>query len=394
MSRLWDKGSQLDERVLRYTAGEDHALDNRLVAYDVRASIAHAEMLHAQGLLAADDFAAITRALNEIAADHARGAWRVQLEHEDGQTALENLLVARIGEAGKRIHLGRSRNDQVLTALRLYLQDAVDELATGATAVTKALEDLIGRQGSIALPGYTHMQQAMPSSVALWAGGFAAELRDDADGLRQCRRRLEKNPLGSAAGYGTNLPLDRGRTRAALGFADVHEPVTAVQLSRGKAEAQVVFEIALVMQDVGRLAADLLLFYTQEFSFVELPDAFTTGSSIMPQKRNPDVFELIRGRTATAAAALSEILGVVAKLPSGYQRDLQLIKAPLFRAIDVCRDTLAILAAALPGVRFRPEHIVLDPAIHAAEAANELVVKEGLSFRDAYQRVAEKLQKT
>jgi argininosuccinate lyase len=394
MSRLWDKGSQLDERVLRYTAGEDHALDNRLVAYDVRASIAHAEMLHLQRLITAEDCASIVRGLSEIGRAHAEGKWSVQLEHEDGQTALENLLVERIGEAGKRVHLGRSRNDQVLTALRLYLKDAVDQLAAGATAVATALEDLVARQGSIELPGYTHMQQAMPSSVALWAGGFAAELRDDAEGLRQCLRRIDKNPLGSAAGYGVaNVPLDRERTRAKLGFASVHEPVTAVQLSRGKAEAQVVFEIALVMQDAGRLAADLLLFYTQEFSFVELPDAFTTGSSIMPQKRNPDVFELIRGRTATADAALSEVLGIVAKLPSGYQRDLQLIKAPLFRAIDVCLDTLAILAAALPGVEFRSERIVPDPAIHAAEAANELVVKEGLSFRDAYQRVAEKLKK-
>jgi argininosuccinate lyase len=394
MSRLWDKGSKLDERVLRYTAGEDHALDDRLVAYDVRASIAHAEMLHAQGLLAADDLAAISRGLNEIAAEHARGEWHVQLEHEDGQTALENLLVARIGEAGKRVHLGRSRNDQVLTALRLYLQDAIGELADGASAVAAALDELGRDQAHIELPGYTHMQQAMPSSVDLWAGGFAAELRDDAEGLRLCRRRIDKSPLGSAAGYGVpNLPLDREHTRGALGFGLVHEPVTAVQLSRGKAEAQVVFEIALVMQDAGRLAADLLLFYTQEFSFVELPDAFTTGSSIMPQKRNPDVFELIRGRTATAQAALSEVLGIVAKLPSGYQRDLQLIKAPLFRAIDVCRDTLAILAAALPGVKFRREKIRLDPAIHAAEAANELVVKEGLSFREAYQRIAQKLQK-
>jgi argininosuccinate lyase len=392
MSRLWDKGASLDERVLRYTAGEDHALDNRLVAYDVRASIAHAEMLQTQGLLQAQDLAAIKRGLNEIAAEHARGEWHVQLEHEDGQTALENLLVTRIGEAGKRVHLGRSRNDQVLTALRLYLKDAVAELETSVTTVVKALDDLVARQGSIELPGYTHMQQAMPSSVALWAGGFAAELRDDAEGLRHCLRRLDRNPLGSAAGYGvSNVPLDRERTRAALGFANVQQPVTAVQLSRGKAEAQMLFEIALVMQDAGRLAADLLLFYTQEFSFVELPDAFTTGSSIMPQKRNPDVFELIRGRTATAAAALSEVLGIVAKLPSGYQRDLQLIKAPLFRAIDLCRDTLLMLAAALPGVKFRPEHIALDPAIHAAEAANELAMKEGISFRDAYRRIAEKL---
>jgi argininosuccinate lyase len=395
MTRLWDKGSQLDERVLRYTAGEDHALDNRLVPYDVRASIAHAEMLHAQRLISAEDFAAIARGLTEIGTAHADGKWRVQLEHEDGQTALENLLVERIGEAGKRVHLGRSRNDQVLTALRLYLKDAVNELAQGATAVAAALDELGKREPQVQLPGYTHMQQAMPSSVALWAGGFATEFRDDAAGLRECQRRLDKNPLGSAAGYGiSKVPLDRERTRAVLGFAEVHEPVTAVQLSRGKAEAQVAFEIALTMQDAGRLAADLLLFYTQEFSFVELPDAFTTGSSIMPQKRNPDVFELIRGRTAAATAALSEVLGIVAKLPSGYQRDLQLIKAPLFRAIDLCLETLAILAAALPGVKFRPDKIRLDPAIHAAEAANELVVKEGISFREAYQRVAQQLKKS
>jgi argininosuccinate lyase len=394
MSRLWDKGSALDERVLRYTAGEDHALDNRLVAYDVRASLAHAEMLHAQGLLAASDLAAIRGALTDIAAEHARGEWRIELAHEDGQTALENLLVARLGEAGKRVHLGRSRNDQVLTALRLYLKDAVDALEEGVTAVVGTLEELGKRQGEVKLPGYTHMQQAMPSSVALWAGGFAAELRDDAAGLRQVIRRIDKSPLGSAAGYGVpGLPIDREQTRGKLGFAEVQVPVTAVQLSRGKAEAQLLFEITLTMQDVGRLAADLLLFYTQEFSFVELPDAFTTGSSIMPQKRNPDVFELIRGRSASAQACLLEVLGILAKLPSGYQRDLQLIKVPLFRGIDLCLDTLAILTAALPGVKFRPDNIRLDPSIHAASEANELVIKEGISFRDAYRKVAEKLKR-
>lgn len=237
------------------------------------------------------------------------------------------------------------------------------------------------------------MQQAMPSSVALWAGGFAAELRDDAEGLRQVSRRVQKNPLGSAAGYGTpQAPVDREHTRASLKFDCVHMPVTAVQLSRGKAEAQLLFEIVMVMQDVGRLACDLLLFYTQEFSFVELPDAFTTGSSIMPQKRNPDVFELIRGRSATAQACLFEALAVTAKLPSGYQRDLQLLKAPLFRSIDLCLDTLAILPAALAGVKFRADRIRLDPSIHAAAAANELVVKEGLPFRDAYRRIAQMLK--
>jgi argininosuccinate lyase len=189
------------------------------------------------------------------------------------------------------------------------------------------------------------------------------------------------------------LPLNRNTTGQQLGFAEVHEPVTAVQLSRGKAEASLLFEIALLMQDLGRLAADVLLFYTQEFGFLELPDAFTTGSSIMPQKRNPDVFELIRGRSATAQACLSEALGLCAKLPSGYQRDLQLLKVPLFRGIDIAQQTLDILPAALDAMRFRPESIHLDPAIHAAEEANRLVVSEGIPFREAYRRVAAKLQK-
>jgi argininosuccinate lyase len=394
MSRLWDKGTPLDERVLRYTAGEDHALDNRLVMYDVRASIAHAEMLNARGLLSTVDLDAIRRGLTELAAEHARGEWRVLLEHEDGQTALESLLTVRIGEAGKRVHLGRSRNDQVLTALRLYLRDVIDSLAEGVMSVADALDQLGHREAGTALPGYTHMQQAMPSSVALWAGGFAAELRDDANALYKVRQRVQKNPLGSAAGYGTpNLPIDREDTRTRLEFSAIHEPVTAVQLSRGKAEAQLLFEISMVIQDAGRLAADLLLFYTQEFSFVELPDAFTTGSSIMPQKRNPDVFELIRGRSATAQACLIEVMSIVAKLPSGYQRDLQLIKAPLFRSIDLCLDTLGILPAALAGVKFRKDRIRLDPSIHAAAMANELVVKEGIPFREAYRRVGELLKK-
>jgi argininosuccinate lyase len=393
MSRLWDKGLPLDQRVLNYTAGEDHALDNRLVRYDARASIAHAEMLQAKGLLSTEDLKAIRDGLTQIASEHTNGEWRVTLEHEDGQTALETLLTARIGDAGKRVHLGRSRNDQVLTALRLYLRDAIDQLRDAVTGVADALDQLAAREGDVALPGYTHMQQAMPSSVALWAGGFAAELRDDADALYQVRRRVQKNPLGSAAGYGSpNLPIDREDTRKRLDFATTHEPVTAVQLSRGKAEAQLLFEISLVMQDVARLSADLLLFYTQEFSFVELPDAFTTGSSIMPQKRNPDVFELIRGRSVTAQACLSEVMGIVAKLPSGYQRDLQLIKAPLFRGIDLCLDTLAILPIALAGVKFRKDKIRLDPSIHAAAEANDLVVKEGIPFREAYRRVGERLK--
>jgi|SRR5579872_4896030 len=393
MTRLWDKGAPLDDRVLSYTAGEDYALDERLVRYDVEASIAHVEMLAAQNLLTDVDLQAIRAALTELGEQHARGEWHIELADEDGQTALEKRLTARIGEAGGRVHLGRSRNDQVLTAVRLYLRDAIEELAQGAGGVAEALDRLAAREANTALPGYTHMQQAMPSSVPLWAGGFAAEIRDDAVGLRMVQRRVGKSPLGSAAGYGTpGLPIDRNATRAKLGFTVIHEPVTSVQLSRGKAEAQLLFEIVLLMQDVGRLAADVLLFYTREFGFLQLPDAFTTGSSIMPQKRNPDVFELIRGRSATVLGCLTEALAVCAKLPSGYQRDLQLLKFPLFRGIDLARQTLDILPPAIDAMKFRVARIELDPAIHAAEQANQLVVREGIPFREAYRRVSAKLK--
>jgi argininosuccinate lyase len=391
MSRLWEKpgGAPLDERVLRYTAGEDHRLDARLVPYDVRASIAHAEMLGEAALLPAADLAAIRDGLAALAAAHAAGDWQIELGDEDVHTALERRLIAAIGEAGARLHLGRSRNDQVLAALRLYLRDEVAALAQGARAVAAALDELAAREAATPLTGYTHHQPAMPSSVPLWAGGFAAELRDDALGLGGCLRRIDQNPLGSAAGYGVPLlPIDRESTRRRLGFAAVHEPVTAVQLSRGKAEAQVLFEIALTLQDLGRLAADLVLWSSSELGFVSLPEAMTTGSSIMPQKRNPDVFELVRGRSATAQACLLEALAITAKLPSGYHRDLQLLKAPLFRGLDLAHDTLEIMAAALAGVRFRADRIRLAPELGATEEAYRLVLEQGLPFREAYRRVA------
>jgi argininosuccinate lyase len=394
MTRLWDKGAPLDARVLAYTAGDDYLLDERLVRYDVQASLAHARMLHDQKLLSAADLSAITGGLDELAQSHARGEWHIDMADEDGQTALESRLTQKIGEPGARIHLGRSRNDQVLTALRLYLRDVTRELAAAARRVATALDELGAREHDTVLPGYTHMQQAMPSSVALWAGGFASEIRDDADNLEGVLCRLGRNPLGSAAGYGTpGLPLDRDATTNSLGFDSTQTPVTAAQLSRGKAEAHLLFEITLLMQDLGRFAADVLLFYTQEFGFVVLPDAFTTGSSIMPQKRNPDVFELLRGRTATAHAALDEALGIFAKLPSGYQRDLQLLKAPLFRGIDLAAQSLDLLPSALAAMSFKRENIALDPSIHAAEQAYAMVVKEGIPFREAYRRIAAKLRK-
>jgi len=394
MTRLWDKGEPLDERILRFTAGEDHRLDARLVSYDVLASMAHARMLQEQGLLAAADCDAICDGLIALEEEHRGGVWSIRLEEEDAHSALEARLIERIGPAGGRLHLGRSRNDQVLAALRLYIKDAAQALADGASRVAEELDALAERQGDVALPGYTHMQPAMPSSVALWAGGFAAELRDDARGLTQAQQRADANPLGSAAGYGApGLPLNPDATRESLGFSRNHEPVTAVQLSRGKAEASLIFEIALLLGDLGRLAADLLLYYTQEFAFVSLPQEMTTGSSIMPQKRNPDVFELVRSAQAVATAALMEALSIAAKLNSGYQRDLQRIKSPLFRSIDLAEDTVAIMAHALPGVRFRPEKIVLGQELDAAARANELALKEGIPFREAYRRVAAALDR-
>lgn len=395
MKRLWDKGEPLDERILRYTAGEDHRLDRRLVPYDVRASIAHARMLNQQQLLSDADLQDIQTGLQALADSHAAGEWQISLEDEDVHTALEHRLVSRVGEAGKRIHLGRSRNDQVLAALRLYLLDAADALETEASSVAEALEALGQREADTPLPGYTHMQQAMPSSVHLWADGFAAEIRDDAEGIAASRRRISRNPLGSAAGYGVpGLPVDRNATCGELGFEVVHEPVTAVQLSRGKAEAGLVFELCLLMQDLGRLATDLMLFYTHEFAFVTLPASMTTGSSIMPQKRNPDVLELVRAAGPALQASLLEVIGLPAKLGSGYQRDLQRIKPPLFRAIDLAADSCEIMRHLIQGISFRPENIRLDPSIYAAGRANRIVLEEGISFRDAYRRVAEELQKS
>lgn len=394
MTRLWEKGLPLAERVLRYTAGEDHLLDARLVPYDVRGSIAHAEMLASTGLISDADCAAIRDGLNALDASFAAGDWSISLEDEDVHTALESRLTNDIGDAGARLHLGRSRNDQVLTALRLYLRDAADDLASRVRGLAESVAALAARQGDIELPGYTHMQHAMPSSVALWCGGFEEALADAAEGLHATRRRINKNPLGSAAGYGTpGLPLDREQTTGKLGFDVTQAPVTSVQLSRGKAESTLLFEITLLLQDLGRMATDLLLFYTQEFAYIALAADVTTGSSIMPQKRNPDVLELLRAASGTAHACLDESLMITAKLQSGYQRDLQRLKAPLFRAIDLAVDSVDIMAYLLDGMSFRPENIELDEGIFATAEAYRLVTDEGIPFRTAYKQIAERYSK-
>jgi len=394
VSRLWEKGLPLDERVLRYTAGEDHLLDARLVPYDVRGSIAHAEMLADQGLINTDDCTAIRDGLNALNDSFAAGDWHISLEDEDAHTALETRLTDAIGSAGGRLHLGRSRNDQVLTALRMYLRDAASDLAQRVTELRSSISSLCKRQGDVELPGYTHMQHAMPSSVALWCGGFDEAFADACDGLNVVQKRINKNPLGSAAGYGTpGLPLDRDATTEKLAFDSTQNPVTAAQLSRGKAESALLFEITLLLQDLSRMASDLLMFYTQEFAYISLAAEVTTGSSIMPQKRNPDVLELLRASSATAQACLDESLMITAKLPSGYHRDLQRLKSPLFRSIDLAIDSVDIMAYVLKGLKFQPKNISLDDGIYATAEAYRLVREDGIPFRDAYRQVAKRYAK-
>lgn len=393
MSRLWEKGLPLDERVLRYTAGEDHKLDSRLVAYDVRASIAHVEMLAEQNLLGMDDCKNIVVGLSRLLADYHAGLWEIRLEDEDVHTALETRLTRQIGAAGGRVHLGRSRNDQVLTAIRLYLRDATEEIEKSVEGLESALAELAKRHDKVDLPGTTHMQHAMPSTVALWSEGFSEAFTDARDGLAAALRRINKNPLGSAAGYGTpGLNIDRESTTRKLGFTETQTPVTAVQLSRGKAEAGLLFELSLLMQDLGRLATDLLLFYTQEYRYISLAPEVTTGSSIMPQKRNPDVLELVRGASGTVQACLQECLLITAKLPSGFQRDLQRIKPPVFRAIDLAIESVDIMAYLVTTVRFLPENIELGEELFATGQAYNLVTTEGIPFREAYRRIAEQLE--
>lgn len=386
MKRLWDKGGDADEKVLRFTVGEDYLWDERLVEFDIQASQAHARMLAAQGLIPADVAEVLLARLAEVGAQHAAGEWAIQPEEEDAHTAIEN----RLGAEGAWVHLGRSRNDQVLAAVRLYLRATCDKLAALAENVAEVTSALGQQHGDCPMPGLTHMQRAMPSSVSLWAEGYATEFRDAAEGFRAAARRALRNPLGSAAGYGTpGLPINRAITTQELAFDAAHEPVTAVQLSRGKAEAAVAMECVLFLQDLGRLAADLVLFCTAEFGWVKLPEKFTTGSSIMPQKRNPDVFELVRAHSAQAAADLQSILALTTKMPSGYHRDLQLIKPPLFRLIDRTEDVAEVMAHVMPGVAFQRERLeaCMDAGLYATEAAYNLVVSEGIPFREAYRRV-------
>ena len=393
MARLWDKGKSADDLVLRFTVGDDPTLDARLVPHDIRASKAHARTLERGGYLTHEETGAICKGLDSVRKAFSEGKWSISFEEEDAHTAIENRLTEKIGDLGGKVHLGRSRNDQILVAVRLFLIEQCATARSRSNSVRAALADLAARYPDTPLPGYTHMQRAMPSSVALWAGAFESELKYSESLLDGAERLARLSPLGSAAGYGTpGLALDRSFTAKLLGMK-VHVPVTAPQLSRGKAESALAFALLTLLNDLGRLASELCLYNTSEFGFVRLPDEMTTGSSIMPQKRNPDVFELVRGHSSQAASDLTAILAVTAKMTSGYHRDLQLIKPALFRLVDRFSTCFDVMARALAGIEFSASttQLAMTSELNAAEHAFELVKAEGISFREAYRRVAREI---
>ena len=387
---LWQKpGVEVDARIQAFLAGDDVLLDREFFLFDIRASAAHAEGLQRIGLLSDGELADIARELDALAADFRSGAFVLDDRFEDGHSAIEARLVERLGDAGKRIHAGRSRNDQVLVATRLWLKDRLHQVHEIAHEVAGIALDRAEAERGLPMPGYTHLQRAVVSSAGMWWAGWAEAFIDDAVRARDTRDWIDANPLGSAAGYGVNLPLDRDHTTAALGFDRMQVAATYVQLSRGKFELAALEALGSAMLDLRRLAWDLSLFTSAEFGFVELPPQYTTGSSIMPNKRNPDVIELMRGTYASVAAAKAEIEHLLS-LPSGYHRDLQVTKGALFHGFGKGLQALALLPDLLRRMQWRPEAMraALEPAMYATDLAVDLA-RQGMPFRDAYRQAAD-----
>lgn len=386
---LWQKhGVAIDAKIMAFLAAEDVILDRELFLFDVEASAAHAEGLARIGVLAEADRAAIERELVALAEDYREGRFVLDDRFEDGHSAIEHALVERLGDAGKRVHLGRSRNDQVLVALRLWQRARLADLASICEKIAAVCIDRAERE-AIPMPGYTHLQRAVVSSTTMWWAGYGESFLDDRDRAVATRGWLDACPLGTAAGYGVNLPLDRDHVAARLGFSRLVVAPVAAQLARGKAEMASLEALGSALLDLRRLAWDLSLFTTSELGFVALPPEHTTGSSIMPNKRNPDVVELLRAAYATVSAARSEIEQTLS-LPSGYQRDLQATKGPLIRgfsrglaALDVALDLLARMEWAPDRMR-----AAIDPAMYATDRAVELAAS-GVPFRDAYKQAAD-----
>ena len=387
---LWQKpGVKVDERIQRFLAGEDVILDREFFLFDIEASRAHAEGLQHIGILTDGELEDIRRELAVLAEDFHSGHFILDEQFEDGHSAIEARLIERLGDTGRRIHTGRSRNDQVLVATRLWLKD---RLARVAALCRESAQVALARavaEAALPIPGYTHLQRAMVSSAGMWWAAWAEGFIDDAVRARDTLAWVDANPLGSAAGYGVNLPLARDHTTQTLGFGRMQVAATYAQLSRGKFEMGAIDALGAALLDVRRLAWDLSLFTSAEFGFVALPAEYTTGSSIMPNKRNPDVVELMRASYSAVAAARTEIEQLLS-LPSGYHRDLQFSKGAIFHAFGRGLGALELLPDLLRNLEWKPERMraALDPSMYATDLAVDLA-RQGMPFRDAYKQAAD-----
>lgn len=393
-TKLWDKGFDTNTLVEDYTVGNDQELDMRLAKYDVEGSLAHIRMLESIGLLTADELTTLVGGLEQIAAEIERGDFVIEPESEDIHSQVELLLTRRLGDVGKKIHSGRSRNDQVLVDLKLFLREELKTLAEAVFALFERLQALSEQHKEVLMPGYTHLQIAMPSSFGLWFGAYAETLIDDMRLIAAAYDIANQNPLGSAAGYGSSFPLDRTMTTRLMGFETLHYNVVAAQMSRGKSERAAANAIAAVAATVGRMAMDLCLFMSQNFGFVKLPDSLTTGSSIMPHKKNPDVFEMMRGRCNRLQALPNEMALLMTNLPVGYHREMQLLKDMLFPATTELRRTLQMADFMLSNLTVNPS--ILDDAkydyLFTVEDVNRLAL-QGVPFREAYREVGMQVQR-
>ncbi len=387
---LWQKpGVTVDAEIQAFLAGDDVILDREFFLHDIAASRAHAEGLQRIGILTGDELAALSRELEALADDFGNGVFVLDATYEDGHSAIEARLTERLADAGRKIHTGRSRNDQVLVATRLWLKDRLATLYAIACEVAQIALERAAAEAQLPMPGYTHLQRAVVSSAGMWWAGWAEAFIDDAQRAADTRVWIDANPLGTAAGYGVNLPLDRDHTTQALGFGRVQVSPLYAQLSRGKFELAALEALSSTMLDLRRLAWDLSLFTSAEFGFVALPAQYTTGSSIMPNKRNPDVIELMRASYASVAAARCEIEQLLS-LPSGYHRDLQLSKGALYHGFGKGLPALALLPDLLRNLEWKPEAMAaaLEPSMYATDLAVDLA-RDGVPFRDAYRQAAD-----
>ncbi|WP_302350294.1 argininosuccinate lyase [uncultured Duncaniella sp.] len=391
--QLWNKGFEPDVEIESYTVGRDRELDLRLARYDVEGSMAHIRMLNKIGLLSDDELSLLLPALEDIAGEIVRGEFVIEDGVEDVHSQVELLLTSRLGDIGKKIHSGRSRNDQVLADLKLFFRDELRRIAEAVDVLFKRLLKLSEENRDKLMPGYTHLQVAMPSSFGLWFGAYAEALTDDMQMVLAAYRITNQNPLGSAAGYGSSFPLDREMTTELLGFDRPHYNVVAAQMSRGKTERAIAAAIAAVASTLGHLAHDVCMWMCGNFGFVSFPDKLTTGSSIMPHKKNPDVFEIMRGKCNRLQSIPNELALLTANLPLGYNRDLQLMKDILFPATGELVESLRMADYMLGQIRVKAD-ILESPVydtIFTVEDVNRLVLN-GVPFRDAYKAVGMSVQ--